>query len=108
MSNSMYVSFTYAYYYLDPIDFIERLCENKDKPALQCNGKCQLKKVAESSTKDSSSPTFLLDFQRLLLYSEKAPNYSVIKISSKDKMETDYLNLYTFSSIKDWFHPPQL
>ena len=45
--NSLRVTFTYAYYELDPVGFIEKLCENKDKPELQCNGKCHLKKVSK-------------------------------------------------------------
>ena len=32
--NSIRISFTYLHYYLDPAGFIEKLCENKDKPEL--------------------------------------------------------------------------
>jgi len=55
--SSLRVSFTYAYYELDPIGFIENLCENKDKPELACNGKCQLKKVAEDNSENQQIPT---------------------------------------------------
>ena len=44
------MTLTYAYYNLDTVGFIEKLCENKDKPELQCNGKCHLKKVVENNT----------------------------------------------------------
>lgn len=39
-------------------DIIEKLCENKDKPELQCNGKCylmkEIKKLDENLTSDSN------------------------------------------------------
>jgi len=54
--NSTKASLAYTYYELDPIGFIENLCVNQDKPELQCNGKCHLKKVADSSTQNQKEP----------------------------------------------------
>ncbi|ULC57878.1 hypothetical protein MBM09_08080 [Flaviramulus sp. BrNp1-15] len=106
--NSLRVSFTYAYYELDPIGFIEELCENKDKPELQCNGKCHLKKVAESSSNDTKEPTRLIDFKEILLYTSKPFEYLLNKVASEDKTVATYLNLYTYTDLKDSFRPPQV
>lgn len=45
--------------------YYEKLCENKDRPEMDCHGKCQMKKDAEQQ----SSPENLvkLDFQINLL-----------------------------------------
>ena len=106
--NSLRVSFTYAYYELDPIGFIEELCENKDKPELQCNGKCHLKKVAESSSNDTKEPTRLIDFKEILLYAGKPFEYIINKVASEEKTVTTYLNLYNYTDLKDSFRPPQV
>ena len=54
--NALRMPVTYLYYELDPDGFIALLCENKDTPELECEGKCELKKVAESSTNNSKEP----------------------------------------------------
>jgi len=106
--NSLRVSFTYAYYEIDPIGFIEKLCENKDKPELQCNGKCHLKKVTESSSKESNKPTRLIGFKEILLYSEKPFEYSFNKVFIQKKASSEYVNLYNYLNLQNCFHPPQL
>ena len=106
--SSLRVSLTYAHYKLDPIGFIEKLCVNKDKPELQCNGKCHLKKVAESSSKDSKEPTRLIDFKEILLYTEKPFEYHFDKVFFEEKTISTYLNLYAYKGLKDCFHPPQV
>lgn len=40
--------------------FIEKYCENKDKPELKCNGKCHLKKVMNSGEESSENSTSIL------------------------------------------------
>lgn len=42
MANSLKATATFGYYALFTEGFIERFCENKDKPMLQCDGKCAL------------------------------------------------------------------
>jgi hypothetical protein len=37
-------SYTYFDYYISIDTIIEKFCENKDKPEMQCNGKCYLNK----------------------------------------------------------------
>jgi len=104
----MQVSLTFAYYKIDPVGFIERLCENTDKPELKCNGKCQLKKVAETNnTNDKKSATNIIDFKEILLYKESTNNYNIVKNLKKVYQNYRYQNLYTYLKFSDYFHPPQ-
>ena len=107
--NSLSVALTYAYYELDPIGFIENLCENKDQPELQCNGKCHLKKVSKSQNKDQKTPKSIIDFKELILFSNTIEDF-VFKQKEYLKKSTliDYQNLYSFTDTNDCFHPPQV
>lgn len=106
--NSLRVSLTFTYYKLDPIGFIERLCENVDKPELQCNGKCHLKKVTESKSEDNTLPNQLIDFKEILLYyvHSKHLNFEVTQIDKHSTIQ--YNNHYSFISEYDYFHPPKI
>lgn len=106
--NSTKSSLVYTYFKLDPVGFIENLCKNNDNPELQCNGKCQLKKVAESNSKDSEEPMRLIDFKEVLLYKEKPFEYFFNKISIKKKASFKYSNLYTYIKLQNCFHPPEV
>jgi len=106
--NSLHVAFTYAYYYLDPIDFIEKLCENKDKPELQCNGKCHLKKVVEKNNNDGQAPIKAIDFNRIVLYVINQFEYKLTTIQSKKTELIRFDNLYTYIRIHSFYRPPQL
>ncbi|WP_426430195.1 hypothetical protein ACPX19_11735 [Winogradskyella sp. HB-48] len=100
---------TYAYYKLDPVGFIEVLCENKDKPELQCNGKCHLKKVAESQESNEKTPESIVDFKELILVSYPKESFKQItEFVPKKQSQNPYKNLYSFLNVVDWFHPPQV
>lgn len=107
--NSTRVSLTYAYYKLDPVGFIEALCVNKDKPELQCNGKCHLNKVLKSQDKDQDIPENVVDFKELLLYTITLEKIIFKQKNDLKKQNTSiYKNLYSYNSINDCFHPPQV
>lgn len=105
--NSLQVSITYAYYELDPIGFIEKLCENKNKPELKCNGKCHLKKVAETNSNDNKNVPNVIDFKDILLYKESIKNYVITKGIEKAYQNYCYQNFYEYLKFSDFFHPPQ-
>ena len=105
--NSMRVSLTFSYYKIDPIGFIEQLCENKDKPELACNGKCHLKKITESNSEDSNLPNQLIDFKEILLYYVNSTKYSFELKTIEQKSKTLYNNHYSFLNEYDHFHPPK-
>jgi len=108
MVHILRVSITFMYYKLDPVGFIETLCENKDKPELQCNGKCHLKKISESSA-DENEAVNLIDFKELILYKQEITNYvMLLDVIDSPKGITTYLNLYHFKHSNSCFHPPQV
>lgn len=105
--NILRVSLTFAYYNIDPIGFIEALCENKDKPELKCNGKCELKKVTQSSRNNEKAPSQLIDFKDILLYKETPFSYSFRTTIIKNQNLFSYLNNYSYLQVNSSFHPPQ-
>lgn len=105
--NGVSATLTYAYYNIDPIGFIEALCENQDTPELQCNGQCHLKKVAKSQENDT--PEGVVNFKEIILFSAKQETFVFYKKEYINKQNlTVYQNLYSFSDINDCFHPPQV
>lgn len=104
--NSLRVSITYIYYNVDTAGFIEALCENKDKPELECNGKCHLNKITKNNNDEKNKPIELIDFKDILLYNQK--NYSIhLSENTLQKKPTYYyLNLYSFNLLETYFHPP--
>lgn len=107
--NSTKVTLTYAYYELDPIGFIDALCENKDKPELACNGNCLLTKMAKSQDKEQNIPENIIDFKELNLYqSSIAELVFPSKLFAKKHNPKFYQNLYSFSNTNDCFHPPKI
>ena len=105
--NSLRVSITFAYYEIDPVGFIEQLCENKDKPELKCNGKCHLKKVAQSSSSENKNDSSIIDFKELLLFKVNSTSYTFYNINFKQKPIINYTNLYSYLSFYECFHPPK-
>lgn len=106
--SSLRVSITYAHLYLDPVGFIEKLCENQDKPELQCNGKCHLKKIVVESTNNDKTPVTKIDIKELLLFVSKRPMYSFEILCERGSQINYYCDLYTFDAYKDLDPPPQV
>ena len=107
--NSTRASLNYAYYNLDPVGFIEALCKNQDKPELQCNGKCHLKKVAESQGENQNTPEGIIDFKELILYPSPLIDFVIVnKVHTKKERTFAYQNLYSFHNTSDCFHPPRV
>ena len=106
--NSLRVSITYIYYNIDPVSFIEALCENKDKPELECNGKCHLKKITKTNTEEKNAPINLIDSKDILLYKQKIDKNNFSKNSYQTKPTFQYANLYNFILLTTHFHPPNV
>ena len=105
--NSLRVSITYAYYYMDMTDFIERLCENKDAPELECNGKCHLKKVAQNNTNDDV-PFKEISFKENTLFVVNQVYFNLVNTFKKSNQVIHYNNLYAYALNNSLDHPPQV
>lgn len=106
--NTLRVSFTYAYYNLDPIGFIEALCENKDKPELECNGKCHLKKITNTNNEEKNQQIQLIDFKEILLFNQINESLRLSKYTFQSSKSFHYSNLYNFKLLKTCFRPPNV
>lgn len=94
--------------YIINYDYISKvLCINKDKPALRCNGKCQLMKKLEQQQEDDFNALrihmeeYPIGFVRVLNFSEKSTNKKI-----KRKKYFSYNQQYYFSFHAEIFHPP--
>ena len=92
---------------------VKELCENKEKPELQCNGKCHLaKELAKASEnekpisqekKHQTSEIEVLYFNHLADY-----NFTSVFYFSQHKINSLYMNLYKGICSDSTFHPPTL
>lgn len=87
------------------------LCENKDKPKLQCNGKChlmkELAKAADTEKPISSDKKSFSPIQEVLFFKEiKTYNLVSCGCSKQTKNSSSYLNLYSYLNANSEFHPP--
>ena len=86
----------------------QNLCENKAKPKLRCEGKCQLAKrlAAEENDSSSQTPSVKLKFQEIVYVID---NKTLIKFTCGD-VSTGSFTTYVFKSYPtpDFpvFHPP--
>ncbi len=94
-------------------DFIaEELCINKDKPELGCKGKCylsnQLNEVEETNNKNI--PENYKELFREVYYIKGNFDFSVFVDTAINPMQKTFYQeeIYSFSSITDVFHPPQI
>lgn len=56
IANSLKIAGTLGYYALFTEDFIEKYCENKERPELQCDGKCALSKMLAQKKQEEREP----------------------------------------------------
>lgn len=99
--------------YIVNYDYIvKELCENKEKPALKCNGKCHLmKQLAKSAEEDknTSSDKKLNVKQEIevLFYQDfVAHSFKIPFVFTDKKVNSVYQNLYSLTAIQLTFHPP--
>lgn len=89
------------------------LCINKDKPKLQCNGKCYLmKELANASENEkpiSSDKKFFVQENEILFFQEiKALVVDQIYFCKTIYIEDNYENLYYHAVSCSIFHPPTI
>lgn len=77
-------------YSLDSVLFVELFCENQDKPELQCNGSCELSRIAQQNAGHSEDAALLDFFQQEIIFvadSSPVPRENIFNIlSEKDKI----------------------
>ncbi len=91
-------------------DYISKvLCVNKDKPNLQCNGKCHLmKQLRKQQDKDFNSLRVSLEeypigFVEIIKFNKTDSFF----IQKKENLFKYYQN-YKFLALSTFFHPPEI
>ncbi len=103
--------------YIVNYDYIAKeLCENKEKPELECNGKCHLKKeLAKASDSEASkekpisndkknNPKQEIEVLYCQIINELLPRQ--IYFHNKTLFGDQYANLYFHTAYYSIFHPP--
>lgn len=104
---SLRMPIAYAFYFADTQGFIERLCENKDKPEMHCDGKCYLSKVLKQTSKEEpDQPAPLPEWKETLLYFSPFAAYNSDQFTGEEPATFHYCNSYSHSAAPDVFHPP--
>lgn len=104
--NSIQTGIMLGFYMVDTGSFVELFCVNKDKPELQCNGKCELAKLTPQ--KDNSENPAYLDFLHpdVVMYLFDGISFSFQLITPIEKPLFYYKNHYSFFYKKTLDHPP--
>ena len=95
-----------SYYTLNIEYIIAELCENKDKPELNCKGKCYLKKKmgeADKAEKQSAEIFKQIEFPVFIPHSNISISAEFILIENS---VSELKNLYTHTPNIKIFHPP--
>jgi hypothetical protein len=85
------------------------LCENKDKPVMHCNGKCHLEKELKKTASEDSKPQTSLRInveEYISNNPEDANNITGNAPIIISKVNSPYLENYSFNNITKIFHPP--
>lgn len=91
---------------------IENCCINRDKPELECNGKCQLSKQLKavdqeaSSNKPAAVPKLKLETLEMVLTTQEAFNHQLSGLIASIPVFAQ--SEYTYNYLSDCFHPPQV
>ena len=109
LGTTLRVSLVYTYYLVDRSDFIERLCENRDKPELKCDGKCYLGKMlkAQQDTRDAE-PMPPVEWKEVQLWPPALIPWQPFGQRSFGHPYPEYLAGYTYQGSLSFFHPPPL
>jgi hypothetical protein len=86
------------------------LCENKDKPYLECNGKCYLEKQLKETNHQNHDHKSTIPQISLEDYPISPINYFTYQIKQLQQINSESLFVYKFSNqnfLNTIFKPPQ-
>lgn len=101
MKNSLLLNF----YFLNNDSFTEFFCENKDKPDLECNGHCQLSKMADDEDKNEI-PSIFQQLKVELVYYVEEFSFGFPEIIDTPQHHYYYLYFYQSAVLEQQTPPP--
>ena len=109
LTSSLKIAGTFGYYALFTDDFVERFCENKERPELNCDGKCYLAKMLLQESKDDTPPINIdLLKNETVLFLEKSITFDFIGDRESDLANYGYTNHYHFRFLQEDIQPPRV
>lgn len=108
--NGMGYTFIQLHFYLDREQITTLYCVNKDKPELECDGKCELnKRLSEAKTQHESEAEVTLE-ELHLTFVVQSPSQKT-NLNCNLSFSTENTPKYQIPHIKDlgkdFFHPPR-
>lgn len=104
-------SFQNSLYFIDyqlNKDYYETLCINKQKPELDCSGKCQVKKEAQKEESPISQIKYSFEVNILPAKSEEFIIKNPIIFSTKTKIVSIDHTFTLDGYLKNGFQPPEI
>lgn len=98
-------AFVVVYYVYDNETFTAFFCENKQKPILKCNGKCQLNKIVEENTSDQKAIANHLD-KEIVLYFQSTTPKEFLNLFFQKKVFFSEENKYCYTKFSFLLKPP--
>ncbi|WP_431162366.1 hypothetical protein [Flagellimonas beolgyonensis] len=106
MISNLRFSSMYVYYSIDREGFIERLCENKDRPELKCDGKCMLAKMLQAQTDEDEQPMPVIGWEQQLVFYLELPDFQLQELNHQNGNTFPYREHYSFTFIYSLNKPP--
>ncbi|RPG30041.1 hypothetical protein [Flagellimonas sp.] len=107
MISNLRFSSMYVYYSLDREGFIEQLCENKDKPELNCNGKCMLMQMLRAQAEDDE-PLPVIGWEEVLVFFMELPSYNLPSSNENETNPFYYTDFYSYHFSDTLIKPPMV
>ena len=98
--------------YVVNYDYISKvLCVNKEKPKLQCNGKCHLmKELAKNSENENpiSTNKKIASQETAVVFFQEMNSFTITPLyfQKAKRANSNYSNLYSYKISNAVFHPP--
>jgi hypothetical protein len=116
MGGMIYQVGYFAYFKVNQAQIIEKYCVNKDKPEMECNGHCHLKKelnktkVAEEQEEDGENRNRLPEIELEFLVAVMPVSDNQLKVNDGELFALIWKEEFSLcTSDKDTFwHPPQV
>ncbi len=101
------INIPYIEYEINKEYIVNNLCENRDKPMMNCQGKCYLKKQVKKAQQQEKKHFPFITSENTLLFYFLPNNIEEINIFKNSLDINSYLNLYSFIFIEELLKPPR-
>ncbi|MBT8298239.1 MAG: hypothetical protein KJO52_07885 [Maribacter sp.] len=109
LTSSLKIAGTIGYYALFTEDFVERFCENQERPELNCDGKCALSQMLLQESNDEELPINIdLLKTETILFLEAGMNITYAVYLSETLENNRYTIHYSFDLHNIELQPPRV